>query len=299
VYRLARIGIGVHGAAQPVWGYEISGNYFDMLGVQPLLGRFFHPAEDSTVNGSPVAVLSYSCWKVRYGGDPHIVGKTIAVNKHPYTVLGVAPKNFNGTEHLMWPEVWVPIHNAPEIEGENWLEKRSNSNSWIVGRLKPGMTPVLADADLAHVAAQLAHDFPAIDKALALRVAKPGLMGDALGAPVRGFLAGVMLLALLVLLAACANLGGLFAARTADGARELGIAPHWDAPSRCWLPDRSWACSAASRPAACSPASSIRPPPRIRWSSWPHAHHGVRGAGIRRHSCAARSAHRPRAPAAG
>jgi predicted permease len=223
VYRLARIGIGVHGAAQPVWGYETSGNYFDMLGVQPLLGRFFHPAEDSTVNGSPVAVLSYSCWKVRYGGDPQIVGQTIAVNKHPYTVLGVAPKNFNGTERLIWPEVWVPIHNAPEIEGDNWLEKRGNSNSWIVGRLKPGMTPALADADLKHVAAQLAHDYPAIDKALVLRVAKPGLMGDALGAPVRGFLAGVMLLALLVLLAACANLGGLFAARTADRARELGI----------------------------------------------------------------------------
>lgn len=222
-YRLARIGIGVHGAAQPVWGYEASGNYFDMLGVQPLLGRFFHPAEDSKVNGSPVAVLSYSCWKVRYGGDPHIVGKTIAVNKHPYTILGVAPRSFNGTERFFWPEIWVPIQNAPEIEGYNWLEKRSDSNSWIVGRLKPGITPAQADADLTHVAARLARDYPDSDKGLTLRVTRPGLLGDALGAPVRSFLIGVMLLALLVLLAACANLGGLFAARTADRARELGI----------------------------------------------------------------------------
>ncbi|MGI8771873.1 MAG: ABC transporter permease [Acidobacteriaceae bacterium] len=223
VYRLARVGIGVHGTAQPVWGYEASGNYFDMLGVQPLLGRFFHPAEDSKVNGSPVAVLSYSCWKVRYGGDPQIVGKTIAVNKHPYTVLGVAPRNFNGTERFFWPEIWVPIQNAPEIEGENWLERRGDSNSWDVGRLKPGVTPAMADADLAHVAAQLARDYPEADKGLTLRVTRPGLLGDALGAPVRSFLIGIMLLALLVLLAACANLGGLFAARTADRARELGI----------------------------------------------------------------------------
>ncbi len=223
VYRLARVGIGVRGAAQPVWGYEASGNYFDMLGVQPLLGRFFHPAEDAKINGSAVAVLSYSCWKVRYGGDPRIVGKAIAVNKHPYTVLGVAPRNFNGTERFIWPEIWVPIQNAPEIEGENWLERRGDSNSWVVGRLKPGVTPAQADADLAHVAAQLAHDYPSNDKGLTLRVTTPGLLGDALGAPVRGFLAGVMLLALLVLLAACANLGGLFASRTADRARELGI----------------------------------------------------------------------------
>jgi predicted permease len=223
IYRLARVGLGVNGVAQPVWGYEASGNYFDMLGVQPLLGRFFHPAEDATVNGSPVAVLSYSCWRVRFGGDPQIVGKTVLLNRHPYTILGVAAQSFSGTERFIWPEVWVPIQNQQEIEGYSSLEGRNNSNAWVVGRLKPGITETRADADLGRIAAQLAEDYPTENQTLTLRVAKPGLLGAALSGPVRGFLVGVMLLATLVLLAACANLGGVFAARTADRSRELGI----------------------------------------------------------------------------
>ncbi len=223
IFRFTRLGLGVNGAAQPVIGYEASGNYFDALGVQPALGRFFHPADDTKVNGNPVAVLSYSNWQVRFGGDPQIAGKTIYLNKRPYTVLGVAPRNFNGTERFLWPEVWVPFQNQPEIDGYNSLERRDHSIGWVVGRLKPGVTAAQADADLATIAAQLAVEYPQENKTLSLRVAKPGLLGDALGGPVRGFLAGVMLLALLVLLAACTNLGGLFAARTADRARELGI----------------------------------------------------------------------------
>jgi predicted permease len=223
VFRLARIGLSVKDTAQPVWAYEASGNYFRMLGIQPHLGRFFQPSEDVKVNGSPVAVLSYSSWRVRFAGDPHIVGKTVLVNKHPYTILGVAPQNFNGTERFIWPEIWVPFQNQPELDGFNQLEHRENSGTWVVGRLKPGMDATQADADLGHLAAQLAVDYPNVDKGITLRVAKPGLLGDALGGPVRSFLIGVMLLALLVLLAACANLGGVFAARTADRARELGI----------------------------------------------------------------------------
>jgi predicted permease len=221
--RIMRIGMGVNGTAQPVWGYEASGNYFDMLGIKPLLGRFFHPAEDVKVNGSPVAVLSYAAWRVRFAGDPHIVGKTVLVNKHPYTILGVAPQNFSGTEKFIWPEIWVPYHNQPEIEGHSSLEGRQNQNSWVVGRLRPGVDAMQADADLGRVTAQLAMDYPDVDKKLTLRVSKPGLLGDGFGAPVRSFLTGIMMLALLVLLAACANLGGVFAARTADRARELGI----------------------------------------------------------------------------
>ena len=223
VVRIARIGLGVNGTAQPVWGYEASGDYFDMLGIKPLLGRFFHPAEDVKVNGSPVAVLSYSSWRVRFAGDPHIIGKTVLVNKHPYTILGVAPQNFIGTEKFIWPEIWVPYHNQLDIEGHSNLEQRQNSNSWVIGRLNPGVDATQADADLGRVAAQLAMDYPDVDKRMTLRVAKPGLLGDVMGGPVRSFLTGVMLLALLVLLAACANLGGVFAARTADRARELGI----------------------------------------------------------------------------
>jgi predicted permease len=223
VYRLARIGFDISGNARPLWGYEVSGNYFDMLGIKPAPGRFLRPSDDEKKNGSPNTVLSYACWQVRFGGDPQVIGKTVRLNKLPYTVVGVAPKNFNGTEYFFWPELWVPIQNEEQIEGYGWLDKRQDNNSWDVGRLKPGVTAAQADADLARIASQLAKEYPEIDQHLALKVTQPGFLGDALSAPVHAFLYGLMGMALLVLLAACANLGGLFAARTADRARELGI----------------------------------------------------------------------------
>jgi hypothetical protein len=154
VYRPARIGIGVDGVAQPVWGYEASGNYFDMLGVQPLLGRFFHPAEDTQVDGSSVAVLSYSSWQARFGGDPQIVGRAVLLNKHPYTIVGVAPKNFSGTEHFIWPEIWVVIltHKMWKQLGANpqIINKQirmDNQPYTVVGVLEPGFRD--------HIGAQL------------------------------------------------------------------------------------------------------------------------------------------------
>jgi len=223
VAKIARIGLGVAGDTQPVWGYEASGNYFSTLCVQPFLGRFFVPSEDTHVNGSPVVVLSFSSWQVRFSASPQIVGKTVLINKHPYIVIGVAPRNFNGTERFLWPELWVPIQNQPEIEGFSSLERRGDDNAWVIARLAPGISAQQANADLTRVASTLAHDFLRQDQALTLRLSSVGLVGDLLGGPVHAFLAGIMLLALLVLVAACANLGGLFAARTADRSRELGI----------------------------------------------------------------------------
>jgi predicted permease len=221
--RLARIGLDVDGAAKPVWAFEVSGNYFDTLRIKPLLGRFLTPADDGAVNGSSNVVISYDCWKVRFGGDPKVVGRTVRLNKFQYVVAGVAPEGFNGTERLFWPELWAPLKNEPQLEGYDWIQSRGAQNAWVVGRLKDGVTPAQADADLKALASQLARQYPNEDKSFGLRVTQPGLAGDSLGKPVHAFLFGVMLLAGLVLLAACVNLGGLFAARTADRARELGI----------------------------------------------------------------------------
>jgi predicted permease len=223
IVRIARMGLDISGTARPVWGYEVSGDYFQMLGVKPMLGRFFTPAEDTKINGDPYVVLSYNSWKTQFGGDPNVAGKSVRINKYQYVVLGVAPKGFNGTERFIWPEVWLPIHNEPQIEGYNWIDYRGDYNAWVVGRLKPGVTPQQANADLANVAAQLSSQYPDEDKNLTLHLAQPGFLGDMLGGPMHGFLLGVMLLAALVLLAACANLGGLFAARISDRAKEIGI----------------------------------------------------------------------------
>jgi predicted permease len=221
--RIARIGLEAGNTAQPVWGYEVTGNYFDMLGVRPVLGRFFSPADEHGTSANEVVVLSYSAWKARFDSDPEIVGKTVRINKHSYTVIGVAPKGFQGTEKIFWPEVWLPILNEAQIEGYNWIQQRSDYNAWVVGRLNPGIMPAQAEAQLTSIAAQLAREHPGTDKHLDFRLSKPGLLGDSLGGPVRGFMFGVMLLAGLVLLAACANLGGLLASRTSDRARELAI----------------------------------------------------------------------------
>ncbi len=223
VFRIARIGLAAGGKAQPVWGYEAGGNYFDTLGVQPAVGRFFHASDEHGVNSSPLAVLSYLCWQNRFGGDTAIAGKTILINKRPYTVLGVAPKGFNGTERFIWPELWVPIENEPEIEGYDWIESRDSSNGWLVGRLKPNVTEGQANAELDSLASQLARQYPDVDKYFSLHLAKPGFLGDELGGPVRAFLFGVLLMAALVLFAACANLGGCYTAKTLDRAREFGI----------------------------------------------------------------------------
>lgn len=223
--RIAQFGLAseANSLAVPMWGYEVSGNYFQVLGLKPVLGRFFTPTEDTKINGDPYAVLSYSCWKTQFGGDKGIVGKTIHLNKQPFVVVGVAPKGFSGTERLIWASVWVPIHDEPEIEGYNWINSRNDSNGWLVGRLKPGLTAAQANADLANVAGQLAQQYPDSDKYITMRLSRPGLFGDAFGGPTRAFLFGVMLLAVLVLFAACTNLGGLFTARMTDRAKELGI----------------------------------------------------------------------------
>ena len=221
--RPVRLGVDINGQAEPLWGYEVSGNYFQMLGVQPVLGRFITPAEDKKADGEPYAVLSYDYWKTRFGGDRNVVGRTIHISKIPFTVIGVAPKYFTGTERLIWPKIWVPVHDVGELEGWSWLHERGDGTTWMVGRLKPGVTKAQADADLANVASQLAKQYPNYDKEITLRVTHVGLFGDLLGAPIRAFLLGVMLLAFLVLFAACANLAGLFTARMTDRARELGI----------------------------------------------------------------------------
>lgn len=115
------------------------------------------------------------------------------------------------------------MSNEAEFEGFNWLKDRGDSNSWVVARIKDGVTPKQVSGELNSLAAQIAKEYPKTDDHLTLSTAKPGYLGDMMGNAVNGFMVGVTLLALLVLLAACANLGSLFAARTADRTREFAI----------------------------------------------------------------------------
>ncbi|HLY17440.1 MAG TPA: ABC transporter permease [Bryobacteraceae bacterium] len=221
-YRIAMMALDDDRGAHRVWGYLVTGNYFESLGIQPALGRFFTPAEDLHPNASPYAVLSYTSWQNRFGADPQIAGKDVRINGHPYTVLGVAPRGFHGTEIFYWSEIWVPMMMQPQIEGHSWLEVRNTFDVWVAGRLRPGVTVGQAEANLGVIAAQLEREHTE-NEGMRLTLGVPGMMGSSGREPTRAFAGGVMLLAALVLLAACANLASLLAARMADRSRDLAI----------------------------------------------------------------------------
>ncbi|HUH62402.1 MAG TPA: ABC transporter permease [Terracidiphilus sp.] len=217
------VGVDTGGSPSTAWPYLASGNYFDALGMQPLLGRFFHASDEKGANSAPYVVLSYAYWHSRFHGDPGVVGRAVQIDKHPFTIIGVAPREFRGTELFFAPAMWIPAVEQPLIEGFDSLKARGNHSSFAIGRLRPGVTPTEAEADLNALGAWLAKTYPAEDDGVKFTLARPGLIGDMLGGPARAFMAGLMLLAGLILLAACANLGSLFAARAADRGKEVAL----------------------------------------------------------------------------
>jgi predicted permease len=222
-FRIAGAGMNADGLAQQSWIYEVSGNYFDMLGVQPELGRLLHESDEHGPNSAPFIVLTDAFWRARFNADPRVIGTSVELNKHPFTVIGVTPRRFNGTELFFWPDFFIPMVNEEQVEGYSYLTKRQNHGIYVLGMLKPGVSPQQAAGNLTAVAHQLTRENPVLDDGLGVRLSKPGLLGDLLGGPARPFLTAIMVLALMVLAAACANLAGIFAARSADRARELAI----------------------------------------------------------------------------
>ena len=217
------VGVDTGGNPSTAWPYLTSGNYFDGLGIQPYLGRFFHASDEKGKNSAPYVVLSYAYWNGHFRGNSGVIGRTIDINKHSFTILGVAPPDFRGTELFFAPAFWIPIVEQSTVTGSDNLKYRGNHSPFVVGRLKPGVTPAEASADLNAIGAWLAKTYPRDDDGISFSLARPGLVGDMLGGPARAFMAGLMLLAGLILLAACANLGSLFAARAADRAREVAL----------------------------------------------------------------------------
>jgi predicted permease len=222
-YILDNAGLHTGGNAERVWIYEASGNYFDVLAVKPFLGRFFHASDDRGPDSNPYVVLSYAYWQNKFQGDASVVGRAIELNRHSFTILGVAPPGMRGTEIFYLPDLWVPLVDQKQIEGTSSLEDRTARGLWVVGRAKAGTTVARATADLNSVAEFMKKTYPREDEGAVFALTRPGLVGDFLGGPVRAFVAGLMLLSALILLAACANLGSLFAARATDRSREIAL----------------------------------------------------------------------------
>ena len=139
-YDAAQVGLDVGENPSRVWIILASGNYFDVLRLQPFLGRFFHASDEHGPNSDPYIVLSYSYWHIHFQDDRGVVGRVVQVNKHPFTILGVAPPGFNGTLVFFNPGFFVPLVNQEQVEGANDLNSRGKRFIFMtMGHLQRGV----------------------------------------------------------------------------------------------------------------------------------------------------------------
>jgi predicted permease len=204
-------------------GFAATGNYFDVVKLRPYLGRFFNVSDEHGLNSTPYLVLSYAFWHSRFHDDPSVIGRRVQLNKHPFTIIGVAPRGFGGTLLFVSADFFMPIVNQEQVNGENILNVRGNTHGIFetFGHLKPGVSPAQAGADLRAVGAYLAKNYPKEFDQQSSTLGHVGL--TSFDRAVHEFMLALTLLASLILLAACANLGSLFAARAADRSREVAL----------------------------------------------------------------------------
>jgi predicted permease len=220
-YNITQAGLDAGKNPSRAWVYEVTWNYFDVLEIQPYLGRVIHASDEHDANSAPCIVLTYAYWHSHFQDDRGVVGRSVQLNKRPFTIVGVTSPEFRGSVLIFSPDFFVPIVNQEPV---NTLNDRGNR--WlgsVVGRLKAGVTTAQAIADLNSIGSYMERTYPKEDAQMSFTLAREGLPGDVFGSAMEAFLTGLMLLAGLILLAACANLGSLFAARAADRSREIAL----------------------------------------------------------------------------
>jgi predicted permease len=168
-------------------------------------------------------VLSYAFWRTHFHEDRGVIGRVVELDRHPFTIVGVAPPAFHGTLLFFNPDIFVPLVNHPQLSPDDMNSRTNRFIFMTMGHVKKGVTRAQAIADLNAIGAELEKTYPKQVGKMDFSLASPSLYGDYLGRPVRTFFSGLMLLAALILLAACANLGSLFSARASDRAREVAL----------------------------------------------------------------------------
>jgi putative ABC transport system permease protein len=223
---MVQAAIGTETENDVIWGQVVSGNYFDVLQITPMMGRAFLSEEDGAPGSHPVVVVSHSLWQRRLGADSHIVGKTVELNGKPYNVIGVAPPTFKGSKFALALDFWIPMAMVEELQRNPGLLKDRGSN-WmnIVARLKPGVSLDQASANMSMIAKRLNETYPDDRASSTDGLVKTELEGrfEEAAAMMKTGAAIAMSIVGLVLLIACANVANLLLARAAARRKEIGI----------------------------------------------------------------------------
>src|ERR1700758_885041 len=208
-----------------LWASLTTADFFSGLGVRPQLGRFFEPQEEQRPGGSPVVVLSYKTWQLLFSGDPHIVGRTIYLNQHPFTVIGVAPPLFQGANTGLQMDVWAPLMMQQQLE-TSYDAIHDSHDEWLntIGVLAPGATVAQAQQELTLEFKQLARDYPDEHKGSNEALLIPLWRApDGANAYLSILLPPLMAIAVVVLLLACVNVANLFLVRAVARRREMAV----------------------------------------------------------------------------
>ena len=215
------------GAGKPerIYGALTTANYFDVLRVRPILGRGFLPEEERLRTGAAVAVISYSIWQNHFAQDPLVVGKTIQINHHRYTIIGVTPREFQGCMTGLRTDIWIPLTMDQPVWGSNRPDDRSNFWLNVLGRLRPGLSASQAQAELNPLMQEIADRFPEDHRDSPNQITLDPLWRSPFGINVYLYktLPKLLGLAAVLLLLACANVANLLLVRSVARRREIAI----------------------------------------------------------------------------
>jgi len=219
-FQLIPASVGGNGEPERVMGQAVTANFFDVTQLRMTLGRGFLNGEENL----PLIVIGSDLWRRRFAGDPLILGKTVQLSGRSYTVVGVAPPAFHSVDQTLYTQFWVPIGNVNQLV-PSLPSKTSRDSYWItvVARMKPGVTRAQTNAELDALAKRLALSYPATDKTNQFEIQRAGSLPHKQRTAVFAFLTALLVVVLLVLAIACANVANLLFAQAASRQRDMAV----------------------------------------------------------------------------